>query len=134
MGFKHLKENFVVTYHAQFAAGALFDSPKALFEISHFGIERRITRAQPFVGLLLGDDLSIDIPDAHPAALAQPQAVLKGHGKPDQNQGEYASSHRQIGSGSVPVELIKGTTTGVGRCIAEILFDAQQLIVLGQTI
>ena len=41
---EHLKEDFVLAYHAELAAGALLYRFETLLQIAHFGIERGVAR------------------------------------------------------------------------------------------
>ena len=44
---EQLKEDFVLPYHAELAAGALFDGFESLLEIPYFRVERTVTRFRP---------------------------------------------------------------------------------------
>ena len=55
---------------------AFLDSAGAPIQVAHFGFQRRIARAQAFVGLFLRRHLALQIPDLEPATLTHPQRVL----------------------------------------------------------
>ena len=85
---EHLKENFVLAYHAELAAGTFFDCFETLLEVTHFGIESRIAHLQARVDFLLCDDLAINLPYAQPAAFSEPERVLQQHDQRGESESE----------------------------------------------
>ncbi|MNJ61400.1 hypothetical protein D3C77_571850 [compost metagenome] len=85
-----MNEHFAFAHHAQFTARTLFDGPGAPFKIAHFSFQRRIARAQAFIGLALLGHLALQIPDLEPAALTQPQRVLDQAYQHEQHQEQQA--------------------------------------------
>jgi hypothetical protein len=83
---RHLDENLAFLDHAQLVAGALLDRLVARLEVAHLGIERGIALFQLLVDLALRLQLAVVIPDAEPAALAQPQRILQQGDEDDQHQ------------------------------------------------
>src|SRR6185295_7100280 len=87
-----LKENLVLADHSQLAARALLYGVQADLEVAHFGVQRRIAQLQPAVRVALRPDLPLDVPDAQPAALAQPEGILDEQYQPC--QGKREEPHR----------------------------------------
>jgi hypothetical protein len=128
-----LHKNLVLLDHAEFETGALLDRIVPLLEITHFGIEARVTHLELLVGFLLLLQLPIDIPDPQPAALAQPQRMLQqdNHHQQRNSQPAHRSGGRKPGGSG---EIVEGVTARIAGRVPQILLDPQQLVVLGDAI
>jgi hypothetical protein len=138
-----LDENFVVLDHAQFEAGTLFNCTGAVFQVADLGRQLGVARLEFFIFLLGGDHLPVEIPGAQPSTLAQPQRILD-----QQQQGceaEGYQAHRvdvACAAGNFRFRLaaillsqiVKCATSRVACDVAQVFFDAQQLVVLCHTV
>src|SRR5918993_2693933 len=68
----NLKKDLAVTHHVQLVWRALFDCLTSLAQTRYFRSKLRVARIQRAVDTALSDQLSIQIPDAQPAPLAEP--------------------------------------------------------------
>src|SRR5512145_3319976 len=71
-----LEEDLVLPDHAELEARPLLDRLEALLQIAHLRVECGVACLERVVLLALRRELPVVLPDAHPAALAEPERVL----------------------------------------------------------
>ena len=125
---RNLHKDFVLLDQAKFEARPLLNCVIAALQIANFRVKAGIALLQLLIDFPLRLQLSVDIPDAKPAALAQPQRILQ--------QGDQGSQHQDMPTHATDLfaQVVEGLKTRVVHRIAEILFDAQQLVVLGDAV
>jgi len=75
--------------------------------------------------------LTVIVPDAEPATLAQPQWILQ-QGDED-NQHQRRPTHLGAKQNLFP-DVVESVEAGISHRVAEVFLDAQQLVVLGDAI
>ena len=124
--FRNLNKTFILLDHAQIKAGTFLVGIVTLLQITHLGIKTGITNFKAFGDFLLLRQLTVVFPYSQPASFTQPERVLEEAN--DSNEANRQPAH------SVLAQVVEGFATWIGGGIAEILFDAQQLVVLGDAV
>ena len=123
-----LHEYFALFHKAELVARPLLDSFVATFEIAHLRFLRGVTHFQRLIHVTLGGELILHVAHPEPTALAEPQWKLQRDEQDDQHPGGPLHSCRLL------AQVVEGIEAGVDHGIAQIFFDAQQLVVLGDTV
>ena len=126
-------KDFAVLQHAELVARALLDRARPFLQVPDFGGESLVARLERRIGAILGRDLLLHLAHVHPAAAAQPQRKLDGDEQrhdDDRNQThrQQRSSNRRL------LQVVERVPTRVGRDVAEVFLDPQQLVVLGDPV
>src|SRR5438270_14097528 len=84
----NLVVRFVAADHAELEARTLLDGVHALLQVAHLGVEGVVARLEACVGLVLRFELAVELPHAHPAALAGPERPLQADEQQAERDGE----------------------------------------------
>src|SRR5439155_12774307 len=87
----HLVEDLVAFDHAELHARAFLQRLRALLQVANLGVERIVACLEPCGGFLLRRELPVELPDAYPPALAEPERILQGD--EDRHESERERSH-----------------------------------------
>src|SRR4029079_19214579 len=86
--FDDLEEDLVRPEQAELVARALLDRLEPLFQVANLRGDGGIAGFQPCVLLALRRDLLVELPDAEPSPLAEPQGELDGDDQRAQDAGQ----------------------------------------------
>src|SRR5690606_5951061 len=130
-----LEQGLAFLDHAQLMPGTLLDGLQTLLQLDDLCGEYAVALQQFFVLALLTGDFLLELGDMRQTALAHPQTVLQCG---EQSQRYYPEPFQadNLHKGAVNRTLLRLSATElgaafVGRLACQLLFNAQQLVVLG---
>src|SRR6185503_14196837 len=91
-----LDEDLVLAHQAELVAGALLDRVGAGLEVLHLGGKAGVAYLELAVLVARRVDLPLDLPDAQPAALAEPERDLDQEDERAEDAGEDLHAHALI--------------------------------------
>ena len=128
---RYLHKHFAGFDQTQFIARALLNRLRPRFQVANFRIKAGVTLFKLAVDAALRFQFLVILPDAKPTALAQPQRILQQGNESDQNPRRPAHG---LSGRKLFAQVVEDITPRIDDGIAQILFDTQQLVVLGDTI
>jgi len=124
--FRNLHKRLILPDHAQLKAGSLLNGVITLLQVTDLGIEARVSDFQLFGHFLLRLQLTVVFPYLQPAPLSHPKRELEEAN--DDEKADRQPAH------NVLAQVVEGFATRVRSGIAQIFLNANQLVVLGNTV